>query len=138
MRALWISVLMLGLFGVARADTSEYESEQLARYQKFAGAPVDDFLMFKLYQWQVVGADKVVAWSTIRDAYLITVAQPCVRLEWTHALGLTTAQMRKVSKNFDFVAFENQRCKITEIRPIDLAAMHKEKTDQTANSADKP
>jgi hypothetical protein len=95
--------------------------------------------MFDLFQSQVLGPDKVVVWSTIRDAYLLTVAQPCIRLQWTTGLGVTTAQARKVSKNFDFVTFEKQRCKIMEIRPIDLVTMRKDNPvpDKTAKAADK-
>ncbi len=120
------AILMLGLVAGAHADTTKYEKEQFALFQKYAGAPVSEFSMFELFQWQVVGPQNLVAWSTIRDAYLITVDKGCARLEWTNALSLTRAQKWKVSKTFDFVEFQNQRCKITEIRPIDLTAMRKD------------
>lgn len=127
MRALFLSILLtLGLVAVAHADTREYEKQELMRYQKYAGAPVNEFSMVDLFRWQVVGPEKLVAWSTIRDAYLVTVDKPCIRLEWTNALSLTQAQKWKVSKSFDFVEFDKQRCKIMEIRPIDLAALRKD------------
>jgi hypothetical protein len=137
MRALFLSILLTcGLVAVAYADTPEYEKQELMRYQKYAGAPVNEFSMFELFRWQVVGPEKLVAWSTIRDAYLITVDKPCIRLEWANGLSLTQAQKWKVSKSFDFVEFEKQRCKIMEIRPIDLAALRKDnpQTDEAGGT----
>ena len=127
MRNLLISAsLVLCLVTGARADTREYEKQELARYQKYAGGPIDEFRMTSLFRWQVVGPQSVVVWSTIRDAYLITVDMPCANLEWTHALGLTQSQKWTVSRKFDFVAFDKQRCTISQIRPIDLAVMSKD------------
>ena len=141
MRALFLSTLLtLGLVALAYADTQAYEKQELMRYQKYAGAPVNEFTMFELFRWQVVGPEKLVAWSTIRDAYLITVDKPCVRLEWTNGLSLTQAQKWKVSKSFDFVEFEKQRCKIMEIRPIDLVALRKDnpQTDEAGGTQRQP
>jgi hypothetical protein len=108
------------------AGPNPANSGELARYQKFAGDPVEDFAMFDLFRWQVVGPQNLVAWSTIREAYLLKVDLPCTRLEWTNALGLTTMQKWKVSRTFDFVIFAEERCKILEIRPVNLAAMAKD------------
>ncbi len=140
MRKLLISAsLVLCLVSGARADTGAYEKQELVRYQKYASAPVDEFRMVSLFRWQVVGPRNVVAWSTIRKAYLITVDLPCTNLEWTHGLGLTQSQKWTVSKKFDFVAFDDQRCTISRIQPIDLTAMSKDNqpADQAAKPADK-
>jgi hypothetical protein len=119
--------------GVVNADTRAYENEQLARFQKYAGAPVDEFSMFRMWKWQVVGPERLVIWSTINDAWLVRVEKPCVRLEWTHAVVVTQKMRQKVSKKFDFVVFGNQRCKIAEILPVDYKTMLK---DGNASEAD--
>ena len=126
MRLLWLLMALALFAGVAFADTREHEDEQLARYNKYAGAPIDGFTMFRMWKWQVVGPERLVIWSTINDAYLVRVEKPCDRLEWTHAVVVTQKMRQQVTKKFDFVVFGNQRCKIAEIRPVDYKKMLKE------------
>ena len=118
-----LALSLVLLAGVVQADTRAYEKEQLARFEKYAGEPIDQFTMFDMWQWQVLGPDRLVVWSTIHDAYLIRVDKACNNLEWTHGLSLTREMTAKVTPKFDFVVFRNQRCKIEEIRPIDYKAM---------------
>ena len=121
----WLMALAL-LAGVAHADTRAHEDEEFARYKQYAGTPIDEFSMFRMWKWQVVGPERIVIWSTINDAYLVKVDTPCVRLEWTHAVVVTQKMRQKVSKKFDYVVFGNQRCKIAEILPVDYKAMLKD------------
>ena len=112
--------------GTAHADTREHQKQELSRFEQYAGAPVAEFPMFDLWQWQVVGRDRVVLWSTIHDAWLIRVDKGCNNLQWTHGLSVTQNMRQKVSQKFDFIVFRDQRCKIEEIRPIDYKAMLKD------------
>lgn len=107
----------------AHADTAAYMAQQLAHYQKYAQAPVEDFPIVELWQWQVVGKEKLVLWSAINKAYLVTVDKPCPRLEWTRALSITQNSSMHLTRRFDTVNFEHQRCRIAEIRPIDYKAL---------------
>jgi len=116
--------LFVALVGSAGADTREHEKAELARYQQFAGAPIDEFRMVDLFRTQVVGPQNVVIWSTIKDAYLVKVDQPCRELEWTTGFGVSQAQKWKVSRKFDKINV-GMGCRILEIRPIDLTAMEK-------------
>ncbi|MEP6938648.1 MAG: DUF6491 family protein [Rudaea sp.] len=118
----WIVAATLCLPALASADTRAHEKQQLARFERFAGAPVDEFPMVELFRSQVVGAQDVVLWSTIKQAYLVRVQQPCRQLEWVSGLSVTRAQKWKVSRKFDSVDVGTQ-CRIVEIRPIDVAAM---------------
>ena len=112
--------------GAAQADTREHQKQELSRFERYAGEPVAEFPMFDLWQWQVVGRDRVVLWSTIHDAWLVRVDKGCNNLEWTHGISVTQNMRQKVSQKFDFVVFGDQRCKIDEIRPIDYKAMLKD------------
>jgi len=114
------------LAGTALADTRAYEKEELARFQHYAGAPIDEFTMFEMWQWQVLSPTDLVVWSTIHDAYLLKVDKTCNNLEWTHGLSVTQEMSRKVTQKFDFVVFGHERCKITQILPIDYKAMLKD------------
>jgi len=124
-----LALLMFSAFSSAFADTAEHQSEQFARFSRFAGAPTDKFTMVDMYQWQVVGPQDVVIWPTIKEAFLIKVDQPCSRLQWTHALGVTQSQKWTVSRRFDFVTAGGDRCRIVEMRPVDIAAMRKAEPD---------
>jgi len=117
--------MLIGLSTLAHADTRAHEKEELARFERFAGAPVDEFKMVELFRSQVVGPENVVVWSTLRDAYLVRVQQPCRQLEWAHGLSVSQAQKWKVSRKFDSINVGTP-CRIVEIRPIDLGAMQAE------------
>jgi Family of unknown function (DUF6491) len=115
----------------AQAQTREVQKENLERFEKYAGAPVDEFRFFApLYKWQLVGPEKVVVWPTINQAYLITVAEPCPKLEWAKGIGVTSKQQHTVSSKFDYVTYGGGRCQITEIRPIDYKQMLKDGPDK--------
>ncbi len=119
-------VLMLALPACgAMADTKEHQAEELARFRSFAGAPVDEFKMVDVFQTQIVGDNNVVIWPTINTAYLLTVDKPCSNLSFAQGFAVTQEQSMKVSKAFDLVYFDHQRCRITEIRPVDYKALLK-------------
>jgi hypothetical protein len=135
-RSLSFLLLVLAVLGAtfAQAQTRETQQRNLERYLQFAGAPVEEFPFWSLYQWELVGPDKVVVWSTIKNAYLLTVTQPCARLEWARAIGVTSNQRHMVSRTFDFVTADGDRCKISEIRPIDYTGMQKQAREDKAKS----
>lgn len=114
----------------AVAQTRATQEQNLERFEKYAGAPVDEFEFWSLYKWQLVGPEKVVVWSTISDAYLITVAKPCAGLEFARGIGVTSKQRHIVSRKFDDVTYGNGRCQIAEIRPIDYKQMLKDGPDK--------
>ena len=122
------SSAVVGLFAthLVLADTHEHQADELARFQHYAGAPVDEFRMVDVFQTQIVGERNVVVWPTINQAYLITVDKTCSKLEWAHGFVVTQEMSMKVTKKFDFIEFGDQRCKITEIAPVDYKAMLKE------------
>ncbi len=120
-----------------RADTPAYEAQQLAKYEKYAGAPIERFPMISLWQWQVVGPEKLVLWSQINKAYLVTVEKPCTRLEWTRAIGITQNTSMSVDGKFDAVVFDHQNCRIQEIRPIDYKALQRDEKAAKAQPATK-
>ncbi|MBN8885828.1 MAG: hypothetical protein J0I77_08920 [Rudaea sp.] len=127
-RGLFLFALALAALATThvQAQTRETQQRNLDRYLQFAGAPVDEFPFWSLYQWELVGSDKVVVWSTVKNAYLLSVAQPCTKLQWAKAIGVTSNQRHVVSRAFDFVTASGESCKIEQIRPIDYAAMLKQ------------
>jgi len=109
----------------AQADTRATEAKNLVRFEQFAGAPVESFDMWSLYRWQSLGPDRLAVWSAVNKVWLLRVSQPCIRLEDTNAIKITSQMEHKVTARFDYVDFAAQHCQIQEIRPIDYTAMRK-------------
>jgi hypothetical protein len=132
MRNLVAAIALAAIVAVpaAFAQTRATQQKNLERFEKYAGAPIDEFDFWSLYKYQRVGPEKVVVWSTINDAYLISVAKPCAGLEFARGIGVTSKQRRIVSRKFDYVTFGNGRCQIAEIRPIDYRQMLKDGPDE--------
>ena len=109
----------------AQADTRATEAKNLARFEQFAGTPVESFDMWKLYQWQSLGPDRLAVWSAVNKVWLLKVSTPCIRLEDTNSIKITSQMEHKVTARFDYVDFAAQHCQIQEIRPVDYTAMRK-------------
>lgn len=122
-RIVWM-VAGLAVAGAAHADTRATMQETLERYTPFVGEPVEAFTFWSLHKWKPAGPTKLIVWPTIKDAYLVTVEDPCPRLEWARGIGLSSQQSHQVRVRTDYVETGGQRCRIEEIRPIDLEAMN--------------
>lgn len=114
---------MLALLGALAGCASdggprEREAEKLALYEQFAGEPVKDFAFWRLDRWDVLGDYDLAVWTTLNDAYLIRVSKPCSGMSFANTVAVTSTQNR-VHARFDAVLFEQQRCRISEIRPVD-------------------
>jgi hypothetical protein len=102
---------------------SKREQAETARYLQYAGPPIDEFTYLGRYDsWTALNKDQIVVWTTINDAYLITVAQPCTDLPFVQHIGLTSTQ-HTVNRRFDFVKVHGQNCFIKEIRPVNYLKM---------------
>ena len=110
---------------------TDREKEQLALYQRFAGAPVDDMPFWRLQRYESLGDEAVVVWTAVNDAWLITVRSPCAELPWAKAIGLTSTAHR-VSAKFDHVVVGRDRCMIASIQPIDYKALRIEQREDSA------
>ena len=119
----------------AQADTRATEQKNLAHFEQFAGAPVESFDMWQMYQWQSLGPDRLAVWSAVNKVWLLKVSQPCIRLEDTNAITITSQMTHKVTARFDYVDFAAQHCQIQEIRPVDYTAMRHAQTPPKKSSS---
>jgi len=109
----------------ALADTPATEKANLERFLQYAGAPVENFTMWKMYKWQGLGPETVAVWTGVNDVYMLKVGLPCTRLQDAKAIVVTSKMSHQVNRRFDFVNFGTQQCQILEIRPVDYKAMIK-------------
>src|SRR5690606_9656158 len=111
--------------GTVQADTRATMQETLDHYSPYLGEPVQGFTFWSLHRWKLAGPEKVIVWPTVKDAWLVTVEKPCPQLEWARGIGFGSQQSHQVQVRIDHLEVGNQRCRIEEIRPIDLEAMKK-------------
>jgi|SRR5829696_10165827 len=124
-----ILAAVAALTACAAMKNRETDVQTLARYMDYAGEPVDSFSYLGRFDgWRSLGRDRVVVWTGVNDAYLLTVQQPCQDLQFAQRIGVTSTGST-VSRGFDSVKVgNNQTCRITEIRPVnykDLKAAEK-------------
>lgn len=128
-------VLVATLLGAcSSAPYRERLQTRLAQYERYAGEPIDKFHFWRLESWEVLGSDKLVLRTTLRDAYLVTVEKSCPELEWADNIGVTST-LNQVSVRFDSVMVRGWKCRIGEIRPVRYRDMVRDERASHANNA---
>lgn len=110
----------------AVADRLARQEAALARFQQFAGEPVKRMPSFTLTDWRPLGKTHLAVFRGPVTAWLITVREPCIGLDWARAIAITSTG-GTVSPRFDRVVFRDgigpgarrEDCRIEEIRPVD-------------------
>jgi hypothetical protein len=129
------ALLAAGCSGIPRR---ERDQEQLDRYMRYAGEPVDHITYLGHYDnWQSVSRYQLVLWTNINDAYLITVRPPCEDLQFAQRIGITQTAST-ISSRFDAVLVKHWRCQISEIRPVDYLRMKKDQRAERAQEKADP
>lgn len=106
----------------------------LERYTSYAGEPVDRFTAFNVTGWTALSRNKLVVWTGVSDAYLLTVWDNCRDLEFVDRIRIT--QTASSISRFDKVIVRGDRCPIAEIRPIDVKQMRADREAMKAGSGD--
>jgi hypothetical protein len=98
---------------------------QLEHYLAFAGEPIDRFnYPQRLRSWRPIGRDHLLVVTGTDRGYLLAVTPGCVGLQTSRTIAITTrATTMYVSSGVDEVRVERDRCRIIEIRPVDMARM---------------
>lgn len=103
------------------------EESATERYQNYAGQPVDRFTAFNITGWTALSRDKLVIWTGVNEAWLLTVWNNCQDLQFAERIRLKRTGA-SVTRS-DMVLVGRDQCPISEIRPIDVRQM---KADRAA------
>lgn len=120
-----VGLIAVVAFASACSGITRREDPQakLDRFMDYAGPSIDRFVHLGRYDsWQVLTNDKLVVFPSLNEAYLLTVARPCTGLRFANRVGLTSTGST-VSRGFDFVRFDRERCQIIDIRKVDYRKM---------------
>ena len=128
LRTICTVVLLLGLSGCTSSlSYLERQDGELARFEKHAGEPIERIRAFQgVDQWQALSPLKLVIWTGVSRAYLLTMRAPCSGLEFQKAIAITSTN-NIIDVQFDSVRFEQQVCHLSEIRPVDHKTLQQER-----------
>jgi hypothetical protein len=121
-RGVGVLCLLALLAACVSPSPRERHAARLAQFEQAAAAPVDSFRFWTLLQWELLGPQELAVWTRLNEVYLLRVDKPCTGLEYARAIAVTSSTGR-VTRRFDTVNFEKQRCRIEQIRPVDAAAV---------------
>lgn len=119
-----LACVALLVSGTVLADTAKVMAENLAKFEHYAGKPLDSITAFQIQGWQPLGKEHIAIWTGVNDVYLIKVATPCTNLDWAHGVGISP-HMNQIRTRFDFVHVEGMPCQIVGIRKVDYLALRK-------------
>ena len=126
------AILLAAFLASACATTgASRPEERYARYEPSLGEPVNSFTALQKYSWEPISRRQLVLWTTINDAYLLTVTGNCPELPFTQAVGVTSTTSQ--ISTLDSVIVRGNRCPIRQIQPIDVKRM---KADRNAREAE--
>lgn len=125
--ALGLTVALLaGCAGTPRLS----DEERLARYQAYAGEPVDRFTQLRIDNWESLDSNKLVLWNGRQEAYLLTVWDTCADLRQAQTITVISNSSHTVSVFDKIKVLKDPRfgpmmtgfdtCPIREIRPINV------------------
>jgi len=97
----------------------ESRSAKLERYEAAAGEPVRHFNYLSLYSWEPLSDGALAIWTRPKEAWLLTVTQPCLDIDYVQSIGLSAMLGHNVG-TMDYVLAGKQRCRIMTIRPLDV------------------
>ena len=121
---------LLALLGAVSACSSatkrETRSGKLARFEAAAGEPVKHFNYLSLYSWEPLSDGALAIWTRPKEAWLLTVTQPCLDLSYVQSIGLSALLGHNVG-TMDYVLAGKQRCRILSIRPLDVARLKEQR-----------
>lgn len=117
-----VSLAVAGCSSLGSTAVTEREAASLARYEAAAGEPVGSFRFFRIDGYTVVGEHAVAVWTGPRQAYLLSVEEPCPGLRWSLSIGVSSS-MSRVYADFDRVQTRDGSCRIRSIRPVDVATL---------------
>ena len=132
LRTLGAVGLLLGLSACTSSlSYLERQDGELARFEKHAGEPIERIRAFQgVDQWQALSPLKLVIWTGVSRAYLLTMRAPCSGLEFQKAIGVTSTNSI-IDVHFDSVRFEQQVCHLSEIRPVDYKTLQQERRGES-------
>lgn len=126
-----LAATLLALLAACAGGLARKDDAAQFRYKDYAGAPVDTVdSMGRVTGWTAVSRNELVIWTGVHEAWLLKVWDTCRDLDFANNIAVSRSGS-KITR-FDKVLVGDQRCQISEIRPVDVKQM---KADRAAAKA---
>lgn len=121
--------------GCATSGIERTQGERImSRYEPYVGEPVRSFTAFRQEGWQPISRNQLILWTSINDAYLLTISNNCPNLMFTNAVSVTTTT--SAISTLDFVNVRGDRCQIQKIQPIDVREWRRDRDQREQVASD--
>jgi len=118
------AALAAGCAGGSAIGRSE---QALEKYEPYIGEQIRSFSAFRIDSWQSVDRDHLILWTSLNDAWLITIGGSCPDLMFADRIRVTSTGSQV--STFDKVIVRGDTCLIDTIQPINVRQM---KADRAA------
>jgi Family of unknown function (DUF6491) len=126
-----LAVLILAPLAMQSADAKKRDyTQRLSLVTQFAGEEVP-YVRFGLprtaYRWESLGDEAILVWHTRHKAYLVDLEKSgsCRDLSFEYAIKLENSVNDLDSRSGYIQTRYGAGCKMTKIRPVDVAALKK-------------
>lgn len=121
LKSLMLALPLIGLTACAEhmQMVKARDAQDLAEFKRYAGEPIKRINGFTpIDRWRSFDDQNFAIWIGTNRAYLVTLRRPCFDLH--HQLQIRiTGRTGTIDPALDRVEFDQQRCRIHEIRPFD-------------------
>ena len=107
--------------GCASGSAIGRSEQTLEKYEPYIGEPIRGFTAFRIDSWQSVDRDHLILWTSMNDAWLITIGGSCPDLMFTDRIRVTSTGSQ--ISTFDKVIVRGDTCLIDTIQPINVRQM---------------
>jgi hypothetical protein len=121
LKAISLALALLALSS-AQAETRKQLELRMEQVLANAGPPVGSVVYHGTYSWEALGDHSLLLWETPQRAYFVDVQPICNEFPWENSIIVDFRNMTLDSK-FDSILVRGQRCRIYEIRPVDVKAL---------------
>jgi hypothetical protein len=127
---LWAALAAAGDASAAQTSAAAPDKygQRKAFVTQFAGEAKSSMPSFRSYDFEPLGDDALLLWESPGRAYLLDVEDFCADLPSARAIAINN-KGATVSAGFDAITVldrgqsANNRCRILQIRPVDVKAM---------------
>jgi hypothetical protein len=132
-----LAIATLVTTGCATGVSRLSSETPLERYMNYAGTPVNSFTAFNVTGWTSLSDTRLVVWTGVNEAWLLTVWSGCQELSFADRIRIKSTGSSIMRG--DTVLVRRDRCPIAEIRPIDVKRMKADReADREATAAPSP
>jgi hypothetical protein len=122
-------MLLTACASARRAD--EENKAMLARYSAYTGEPVPQVNSYTHFDsWTPIDNEHVIIHTNVNEAYLLTLAPPCIDLPFATRLGVKTRFSHRIESGFDSIRVGRENCRILEIRPLNYKQMQADLSEE--------